>query len=118
VSREVIDGKLAPRPALTFSRHPLLSGSLGSRGFFLEGQTADRNNPPGAYIHIVRANFSETMELPVQLGRGLSPRDDANSPRVAVINQTLARRFFHDENPIGKLFRYSRPFYMLRDLSF
>jgi predicted permease len=88
--------------SVTFSRHPLLSGSLGSREFYLEGQTADRINPPSAFLHIVRANFFETMELPIQLGRGLSPQDDASAPRVAVINQTLARRFFQHENPLGK----------------
>jgi predicted permease len=92
--------------SVTFSRHPLLSGSHGSRPFFLPGQPADPNNPPGANIHIVRANFFDSMELPIQLGRGLSPHDDANAPRAAVINQTLARRYFPDDNPVGKRFSF------------
>jgi len=93
--------------SVTFSRHPLLAGSSGRRGFYLAGQNADRNNPRSANIHIVRANFFETMEIPVQLGRSLSPRDDASAPSVVVINQTLARRFFPDENPIGKRIRFN-----------
>jgi predicted permease len=92
--------------SVTFSRHPLLSGSLGTRDFDVVGRPADRNNRPSAYLHIVRANFFETMELPIQLGRSLSPRDDANVPRVVVINQALVRRFFPGENPIGQRLRF------------
>jgi predicted permease len=88
--------------AVTFSRHPLLSGSLGSRGFAIVGRPVDRNNRPSSYIHIVRANFFETMELPIQFGRGLSPQDDADAPRIAVINQAFARRFFPGEYPVGR----------------
>jgi len=93
--------------SVTFSRHPLLAGSRGRRGFYLAGQAADRNNPALANIHIVRANFFETMETPIQLGRGLSPQDDASAPSVAVINQTLARRFFSNQNPVGKRIRFN-----------
>jgi predicted permease len=88
--------------SVTFSRHPLLAGSRRSSGFYRAGQPVEGSNPPSANIHIVRANFFETMELPVQLGRALSPQDDASAPRVAVINQTLARQFFPNENPIGQ----------------
>jgi predicted permease len=88
--------------SVTFSRHPLLANSSRRQGFYREGQNADRNTAFPTSAHIVRANFFETMELPIQLGRGLSPQDDASAPRVAVINQTLARRFFPNENPIGK----------------
>jgi predicted permease len=88
--------------AVTFSRHPLLSSSYGERGVYVAGNPVDQNNPPHAYIHIVRANFFETMELSILLGRGLSSRDEANAPRVAVINQELARRLFPGENPVGK----------------
>src|SRR6266498_1482055 len=100
--------------SVTFSRHPLLAGSSGRRGFYLAGQNADRNNPRTANIHFVRANFFETMEIPVQLGRSLSQRDAAAAPSVVVINQTLARRFFPDENPLGKRIRFNpdRPDYV------
>jgi len=93
--------------SVTFSRHPLLAGSSGRRGFYLAGQDVDRNNPRSANIHIVRANFFETMEITVPIGRSLSPRDDASAPSVVVINQTLARRFFPDENPVGKRIRFN-----------
>jgi predicted permease len=92
--------------SVTFSRHPLLSGSLGGRGFNVVGRTVDPNNRPSTNIHIVRANFFETMEIPIQFGRRLSPHDDAQAPHVTVVNQTFARRFFADEDPIGKRLRF------------
>jgi ABC-type antimicrobial peptide transport system permease subunit len=88
--------------SVTFSRHPLLSGSHGTRDFNVAPRPIDPNNPPQSDLHIVRANFFETMEIPIQFGRVLSPQDGANAPRVVVVNQTLARRFFPNENPIGK----------------
>jgi predicted permease len=88
--------------SVTFSRHPLLAGSRGGRGFNVAGQPVDGDNRPSAHIHIVRANFFETMEIPIRSGRGLSPQDDARAPQVTVVNQAFARRFFPDENPVGK----------------
>jgi predicted permease len=39
----------------------------------------------------------------------LSPRDDERAPKVAVINQTMARKFFGEDNPIGRRFGFGGP---------
>ena len=93
--------------SVTFSRNPLLSHASSSRDFYLPGAAATaadgRPAPAGeVYVHQVRENFLETMEIPLLAGRGLSERDDARSPRVAVVNQTFARKFFGGENPVGR----------------
>jgi predicted permease len=93
--------------AVTFSRHPLLSGSRGIRPLFVARQNSAPADPLGAHVHIVRANFLETMNVPVRLGRGLREQDDARAPKAAVINQTLARRLFPNQNPIGQRFGFS-----------
>jgi putative ABC transport system permease protein len=46
------------------------------------------------------------MDIPLLAGRSLTPQDDHRANRVAVINQTMARRFFGDENPLGKHFGF------------
>jgi predicted permease len=95
--------------AVTFSRHALLSRSMGGRDAYVPGATApaDGGGPGrGIFLHQVRDNFLEAMEIPLLLGRPLSARDHERAPKVAVVNQTFARRFFTDENPIGKLFTF------------
>jgi predicted permease len=44
------------------------------------------------------------MQMSMRLGRGLTDRDDQSAPKVAVINETAARRYFPNENPIGRRF--------------
>jgi hypothetical protein len=58
-------------------------------------------------IHITRENFLETMEIPLLAGRAFTRQDDERAPRVVVVNQAFARRFFPNENPVGKRFGFS-----------
>jgi putative ABC transport system permease protein len=46
------------------------------------------------------------MEITLLAGRGFAPQDNERAPKVAVINQTMARRFFGEENPLGKRFSF------------
>jgi hypothetical protein len=48
------------------------------------------------------------MDIPLLAGRSLGSQDDERAPRVAVINQTMARRYFGEENPLGKRFGLSQ----------
>ena len=84
---------------------PLAENAWGA-GVWIPG------NPPlpagfdnSAYWSRVTAGYFDTLAMPILQGRGITRQDTANSPRVAVVNQTLARRFFPHENPIGKYFR-------------
>ncbi len=93
--------------SVTFSRHALLSRGATSKSFYLPGvQTPQAGPPVEANMHNVRENFLQTMEIPLLLGRSLTPQDDARAPQVAVVNQTFAQRFFPNENPIGKRFGF------------
>src|SRR4030095_5177890 len=58
------------------------------------------------YIHQVRENFLEAMGIPLLAGRTLQPTDDARAPKAVVVNQTFAKKYFPDENPIGKRFTW------------
>jgi len=54
------------------------------------------------FQNFVSPSYLETINIPLLLGRRFSERDDEQSPRVAIINQTLARRLWPNENPLGK----------------
>src|SRR5262249_62325239 len=59
-----------------------------------------------ASINRVRENFLEAMEIRLLAGRALKSQDDTRAPRVAVVNQTFANKYFPNENPIGKRFTF------------
>jgi len=56
----------------------------------------------------VSDSFLSTMGIPLLLGRDLGPVDDGTSHKVILVNETLARRAFPDENPVGKALTINR----------
>jgi predicted permease len=96
--------------AVTFSRVPLLAESMSSRSIVLPGvgELADDESRAGnsPYIHTVRENFLEAMQIPLLAGRSFTAHDDERASKVAVVNQTFARRFFPDQEPLGKHFGF------------
>jgi len=96
--------------AVTFSRVPLLSHSSSSTTFDLPGA---KPGPDGkttqtgeVYLHEVRENFFAAMEIPLLLGRTFTAHDDLKAPKVAVVNQTFARKYLREGNPIGQRFSF------------
>ena len=52
----------------------------------------------------VSSDFFSTLGYPIVVGRPITPQDTVTSPKVAVINEAFAKKFFKGENPIGKHF--------------
>jgi putative ABC transport system permease protein len=50
----------------------------------------------------VSPNYLSTLKTPLHAGRAIDERDLSNAPKVALINQTMARQYFAGENPIGQ----------------
>jgi putative ABC transport system permease protein len=50
----------------------------------------------------ITPNYLETLGVPLLKGRTICEEDRENAPPVVVLNATMARTFFHDENPLGK----------------
>jgi predicted permease len=53
---------------------------------------------------VVSPNFLEMMGIPMLLGRGFNERDHETAPKVVVINDAAARKYFPDANPVGQRF--------------
>jgi predicted permease len=94
--------------AAAFSAPGLLSGSVNSTRLYVRGRVyppgRDQGDSNDINRLVVSPNFFEVMEIPVLRGRGLTPRDNATAPKVAVINEAAVKKFFPGADPIGQRF--------------
>ncbi len=82
------------------------SGNGGSTGFVpLDRPEPSKGDEPLAQRNSADAHYFDTMQIPLLSGRVFTEQDQAGSPPVVVINQTLARRYWPDEDPVGKPIR-------------
>jgi predicted permease len=86
-----------------------LALNYNSSTVYLEGQpAASSSNLPLCIPMSVSPGFFETMGISHR-GRDFSENEDKKESRVAVVNETFARRFFPNQDPIGKRFNFSGP---------
>jgi predicted permease len=99
--------RLAGQPAVVSAAiagtFPLNDGGPQTGQFEIEGKppvTAALR--PQADFQQVSAGYFETIRIPLVRGRGFQEGDREDTPRVALINESMARHFFAGEDPIGK----------------
>jgi predicted permease len=93
---------------MSFSLYTPMEGDNWGETVYVEGQAPpppDSNQNNASWLR-VSAGYFETIGTKIVQGRSLSDRDSPTSQRVAVVNQTFAKHFFKDDNPIGKHFGY------------
>ena len=97
---------------VTASQHALLaSGASTTSVYFPGGPVGPDGNPVDAgdtKMLVVRENFLEAMQIPLLMGRTLASQDDGRAVKVAVINQAFAKKYFPNQNPIGRQFSIAR----------
>jgi predicted permease len=69
-----------------------------------QGDCSVPGKNPEVIHNVVGPGYFVTMGIPVLVGRVFGPQDTAASPKVAVINETMARQFFPGGSPIGRRF--------------
>jgi putative ABC transport system permease protein len=94
---------------------PLGAGGAWGKYFSVEGQTStpSLDQVPIVRFNLISHDYFRTFGIPVRQGRPFTPQDRENSQPVAIVNETLARRFFPNENPVGKAIRMSPPEHLL-----
>ncbi len=79
-------------------------------GAAAKGQVYTPGTFPTAYVRVVSDGFFESMGMTLVKGRTFTPNDDKNGPAAIVVNETLARRLWPGEDPLGKvILRASAP---------
>jgi predicted permease len=77
-------------------------GSEFTRPYWPEGARPEGNAVPEASVRMATPGYFGTLRLPVIAGREFSDRDDADAPRVVIVNQKLATNAWGSENPVGR----------------
>ena len=84
---------------------PYISQNMTNADFFPEGEPPDPMRKHAEDENTVGIDFFPTLGIPIVAGRAFGPQDTATSPKVGIINQSLARKRFPNTNPIGKRFK-------------
>jgi len=79
-----------------------LSGDNMNFAFDIEGRPFPPGRSPGADCRFVTADYFKALRIPLIKGRVFSESDGPQAPHVLLINNTMADRFFPNEDPIGK----------------
>ena len=88
------------------------SGGYGSGGWTSElhapGYIERPDEPSEFDAALAGPRYFETMGIPILSGRGFTERDNETAPKVAVVNQSLARHFWGNSDPIGRRIHFQR----------
>jgi predicted permease len=79
---------------------PFANGEMGT-GLHVEGYHPAASEEVGASKDSLSAGYFRALRIPIVAGREFSERDNASGPKVAIINQALAKKYFEGRNPLG-----------------
>jgi predicted permease len=94
--------------SVTMAAVALMDGSDSSASVLVEGYTSKEGEDMNPNFNMVGPAFFSTLGLPLVRGREISESDAAGAPKVAVVNETFARYFFGDQDPLGRRFGFAR----------
>jgi putative ABC transport system permease protein len=89
------------------SRLPLEPGA-SRRGVEIKGRRAAPGGDISPYYLVISPDYFRTLQIAVLEGRAFTDRDAADAPGAVIINQAMARHFWPNEDPLGKLIRVDR----------
>ena len=103
-----IEEKLRAVPgveSVTLTRLPLVSGGMMNTVISVEGRPSGSGKGDASLFNDVGQDFFPTFGIQIVAGRGFQAGDTATSPKVAVVNESFAKKYFPGENALGRRFR-------------
>jgi predicted permease len=77
----------------------------------VEGYAASRGENLAVHDASVSPGYFDLLRMPLLSGRDFRPKDTPDAPRVMIVNESFARRFFDGRDPVGRrVQRYGKPF--------
>jgi len=82
---------------------PLDKSPAANNEYLIEGHQGEASEAkPTAEFNVVTPDYFRTLGIPIFSGRTFDGRDRPDKPHVAIVNQSLARRYFPDQDPVGR----------------
>ncbi|MBA3256406.1 MAG: ABC transporter permease [Pyrinomonadaceae bacterium] len=88
--------------SVTLATYSPMSGTNRNSTITVRGYTPAQGEDVAVSDLLVGPSFAETLGVPLLLGREIGLQDTPASTKVAVVNQSFAKAFFQDQNPIGR----------------
>jgi predicted permease len=95
--------------SVSLARFPILAGSGPQRTVFVEGYKSQEREDLNPYLNAVSPGHFANLGVPLVSGRDFRESDRKGSPPVIIINQTMAKYFFGNQNPVGRRVGFEDP---------
>jgi predicted permease len=106
--QQVLDrlGNLPNVRSVSMATYSPMSGSHRASSIVIPGYTPQPDEDVVVEDVLAGPKYAETLGIPLLRGRDLTMRDNVSAPRVALVNETFANRYFKDQNPVGRNFTF------------
>ena len=81
---------------------PVLEDNEWDNWVTIEGYSPKPGETPDPHMQYCSEGYFETLKIPIIVGRPFLPKDDETGPKVVIVNQKFAKKYFGDANPIGR----------------
>jgi predicted permease len=106
-----LDERLRVLPGVTSESEAFvtpLSLISSDQGLVFDGHEPEPGHtPPGVMFNMVSPDYFSTLQIPLRQGRAFTAADREKSPQVAIVNETMAKKFWPGQDVIGRHFRFT-----------
>jgi predicted permease len=95
--------------SVSLSAVPPMSYRQWRTGVFVQGHRPGTNEDTTTLWNLISPSFFRTLEIPLLQGRDFTPQDDPTAPKVAIVNEAMARFYFGNDSAIGKRLSFVGP---------
>ena len=95
--------------AASVSEVGLITGAWDTNSIIVEGHPPEEAEQSGPQFNTIGPDYFRALGIRFVAGRDFAGSDNAAAPKVAIVNETMARHYFPDGNALGKRFAFAEP---------